>query len=119
MNTNGLKSLNDSHQPILLHEYQELSISPYYRLERKTTSNPRRLPKKSRVLLLLLPNAGETEAVVGDVLERYTVTKERFGRTRANLYLYSEVCRSLYQFIGRLLFDTGLQLGRWIKKRIA
>jgi hypothetical protein len=85
---------------------------------RDETINP---PKNAELLLLLIVRRDEQDAVIGDLIERYRRLHQRLGRRRADLYAYGEVCRSLYPFIKRSLFDTGLLLllGQWIKKLIS
>jgi hypothetical protein len=85
---------------------------------RDETVNP---PKNAELLLLLFVRRDEQDAVIGDLIERYRRLHQRLGKGRADLYAYGEVARSLYPFIKRLLFDTGLivLLGQWIKKLIS
>jgi len=83
----------------------------------KETANP---PKNVELLLLLIVRRDERDAVIGDLIERYRRSHQRLGRRRADLYAYGEVCRSLYPFMKRLFYGTGVivLLGQWIKKLI-
>lgn len=74
-------------------------------------------PFKVEFLCLLLRD-DETDAVIGDLIERYSKLHRRLGKQRADLYAYTEVLRSIYPFIKRTLVKTAVMvlLGEWIRK---
>ncbi len=77
-----------------------------------------RLPKKAELLLSRLLRNGEQDALIGDLIECYGVKCQLLGKRKADLYAYTEVLRSLYPLIKRILVKTGVVvlLGEWIRK---
>jgi hypothetical protein len=57
-----------------------------------------RLPLNAEYLLYLLLSKRDSEAVAGDLEERWRKIKKRFGVRRANFWYWTQVIRSLWPF---------------------
>jgi len=79
------------------------------------------LPINAEFILHIFLKTDELDAVVGDLLEKYKKKWERFGPRRAKFWFYSEVLRSLWPLLKRLVAKAGglLALGEWIRRHVS
>jgi len=77
-----------------------------------------RMPAVVESLICAFLGNDERECVVGDLNERYSEWYKGFGKRKADLYVYREVCRSLFPFIKRALRKTRVRilLDEWVRK---
>jgi hypothetical protein len=78
------------------------------------------MPAVVESLICFLLRNDECEFVIGDLNERYSELYESFGKRKANLYVYREVCRSVFPFIRRsLVTAVRILVDQWIRKLTA
>ena len=77
-------------------------------------------PVNAEFILHLLLRKDEQDALIGDLLERYSKKCARLGVRRANLWFYAEIFWTALPLIKRALMSGGLiTLGEWIRRHIS
>lgn len=78
-------------------------------------------PINAEFILHIFLKRDELDAVVGDLLEKYKKIWERFGPRRAKFWFYSEIARSLWPLLKRLVVRAGglIALGEWIRRHVS
>jgi len=78
-------------------------------------------PLNAEYILHLFLKADERDALIGDLLERYSGKCEHFGERRAKVWFYGEVLRSLWPLLKRLIARASglIALGEWIRRHVS
>jgi hypothetical protein len=83
-------------------------------------SSKPRPPLNAEFVLHLLLKKEEQDAVIGDLLERYANKYKRLGKSRADIWFYTEVGRSLWPLAKRFAAKAIkiAVVGEWIRRMI-
>jgi hypothetical protein len=78
-------------------------------------------PPNAEYILHLFLRGDDRDAVIGDLVERYAGKYERFGERRAKVWFYSQVLRSLWPLLKRLVTRASglVALGEWIRRHVS
>jgi hypothetical protein len=73
------------------------------------------MPAVAKSLFCVLLRNDEHEPIIGDLNERYSQFYQDFGKRKADLYVYGEVCLSLFPLIKRAWVKSGVRILRELK----
>jgi len=80
-----------------------------------------RLPLNAEFVFYLLLRKDERDVVIGDLIEDYGTVLKRFGKRRADIWLYKQVIGSVGPLIRRALLKIGalVWLGRILRRLVS
>jgi hypothetical protein len=78
-------------------------------------------PLNAEYLLYIFLRREERDALIGDLVECYSLVFHRFGKRRADIWFYKQVAGSLFPLLRRALLRVGalVWLGRILRRLVS
>lgn len=97
-------------------QHEEIPLS-----DANETTTVSRLPLNAEYILYFLLPKEEREVVIGDLIEDYGNVRERFGKRRANAWIYKQVLGSVWPLLRRAIIKISalVSLGQILRRLIS